>query len=228
MVKPQRLILFDIDGTLLKTDGAGRRATRLAMEEVFGTASTLDSHNFSGKPDWQTLNELLSEHGYTSEAIGEHMPRFEQAMGKHMQAIIGEHITTVCAGAMQAVETLRADDRYLIGIVTGNTTASAKVKLMAGGFDPKWFPVGAYGSEAPIRNELPPLALQRAIAYSKYEIQPEQVMIIGDTVMDIECARALGAVAVAVTTGYTERDALIAGNPDYLLDDLTTFASILE
>lgn len=228
MSRPERLILFDIDGTLLKTDGAGRRATRLALLEVFGTESTVDTHNFGGKPDWQTLYELLRDHGYTPESLGEYMPTFEQAMSKHMSMIIHEHMTTVCPGAMESVEALRDDDRYLIGIVTGNTAASAKVKLLAGGFDPLWFAVGAYGSESMNRNDLPPLALQRAIAHTRREIKPEEVVIIGDTVMDIESARALGAVAVAVTTGYTQREALVANNPDYLLDDLTTFTAILE
>ena len=227
MQKPERLILFDIDGTLLKTDGAGRRATRLAMEEVFGTASFLDQHNFSGKPDWQTLYELLKDDGYTVESIGEAMPTFEQAMGKHMSAIMPEHTTTVCTGAMETVKSLRDDARYLIGIVTGNTTASAKVKLISGGFEPDWFPIGAFGSESIDRNNLPPLALQRAINYTQYDIQPHEVIIIGDTVMDITCARALGAIAVAVTTGYTKREDLVANNPDYLLDDLTGFSSIL-
>jgi phosphoglycolate phosphatase-like HAD superfamily hydrolase len=102
------------------------------------------------------------------------------------------------------------------------------VKLRAAGYDPAWFPVGAYGHEAMERNHLPPLALARAVEHYRQPIQPEQVMIIGDTPADVACARALGAKAVAVGTGFCERADLVACNPDYLIDDLSTFLDILD
>lgn len=215
-----RLLLFDIDGTLLRTKGAGRHATRQAMLEVFGTASRIDTHDFGGKPDWQTLVELLSDHGYDEHRIGEHMPRFEEAMSRHLSEAVRTHPAHALPGAMEAVAAVREHDELLPGIVTGNARKSAAVKLRAAGYDPDWFVAGAFGSESIDRNALPPLALERAALYCGCEIAPERVFIIGDTLMDITSARRLGAVAVAVTTGFTDRNTLAAANPDYLLDDL--------
>jgi phosphoglycolate phosphatase-like HAD superfamily hydrolase len=125
------------------------------------------------------------------------------------------------------VGTLR--DRELpLGIVTGNVASTAPVKLRAAGYDPDWFPVGAFGSEALDRNELPTLALERAIRHFEIDVAPEQVVVVGDTPMDIACARALGAVAVAVCTGFSKRADLEGAQPDYLLDDLTAFTSALS
>ena len=221
------LILFDIDGTLLWTKGSGREATRAAMVEIFGTCGALDTHSFGGKTDWQTLVELLEEAGLTSDHIEEQMAAYEVAAARHLTQIIGSYPATPCPGALDLVYALRQRDDVLLGIVTGNTSATAPIKLRAGGFDPDWFPVGAYGSEAMNRDNLPALALERAIRHAGCEITPEQVIVIGDTPADVACARALGAQAVAVLTGFSSREDLLATKPDHLLDDLTGFLAIL-
>lgn len=219
----ERLILFDVDCTLLQARGAGREATRLAMQEVFGTTSRLDTHAFDGKTDWQTLVELLEEHDYDEVRIGDVMHHYEEAMGRHMAAVIGRYAVEACAGALELVARLRRQPDTMLGVVTGNVSTVAPVKLRAAGFDPDWFPVGAFGNEAANRDDLPPLALARAVAHYQRDIKPEQVIIVGDTAQDIACARALGAVAVAVATGPSPVDTLAAAQPDYLLVDLTTF-----
>lgn len=224
----KRLILWDIDGTLLHTRGAGRRSTHDAMVEVFGTASTLETHVFGGKTDWFTLAELLRDHGLTAEDIGHAMPRYEEAVARHLRRCIDPTQSEACPGALEAVAALRADaDNTLLGIVTGNCASTAPIKLEAAGFDPTWFPVGAFGSEAIERDDLPALALQRAIAYSGWKLTPADVTVIGDTVADIACARALGARVIVVATGHSTREALIAAQPDHLLDDLTTVLDYL-
>ncbi len=218
-----RLILFDIDGTLLMTGGAGREVTQLAMQEVFGTASRVDAHYFGGKTDWQTLVELLEEHDYDEARIGEVMHHYEEAMGRHMAAVIGRYPARACTGALELVQRLRQQPDILLGVVTGNVSTVAPVKLRACGFEPDWFPVGAYGNEAANRDHLPPLALARAISHYGLPIAPERVIVVGDTPTDIACARALGAVAVGVATGLVPYDELAAAAPDHLLVDLTTF-----
>lgn len=224
----KRLILWDIDGTLLHTKGAGRRSTYEAMIEIFGTASTLETHIFGGKTDWQTLAELLADHGFTAQDIGHAMPRYEEAIARHLRACIDPAQSAACPGALEAVTTLRADTHHTLqGIVTGNCASTAPIKLESAGFDPVWFPVGAFGSEAIARDDLPALALERANAYSGWGLRPSEVTIIGDTVADIDCARALGARAIAVATGHSTRDALEAARPDHLLDDLTMVLDIL-
>lgn len=222
------LILFDIDCTLLLSGGAGRAATRHAMLEVFGTESQLGNHEFSGKTDWQTLVELLHETGHDESSIGEYMPIYRQAMERHLTRLIGEFAVRPCPGALELVAALRQRDDVLLGIVTGNVSTTAPIKLRAAGFDPEWFPIGAYGDEAMSRNQLPFIALERARQHYRHPIEPEHVVVVGDTPMDVECARALGAVAVIVGTGFCTREELDAARPDYFLEDLSEFGRVLS
>ncbi len=219
-----RLILFDIDGTLLWPKGVGRVASKLATEEVFGTTPDLDNHYFGGKTDWRTLNELLPRAGFSEAEIERRLPAYNEAMGRHLARIIGDFPVQAIPHAHEMVaETLRRE-HLIPGLVTGNVESAAPIKLRAAGFDPDWFRIGAYGSEAADRNDLPFIALERAQQLTGTTIRPDEVVIIGDTRADIECARALGAVAVAVRTGYAvQPEELIASQPDYLLDDLSQF-----
>jgi phosphoglycolate phosphatase-like HAD superfamily hydrolase len=218
-----KLLLFDIDGTLLISQGLGRSAKALAMKEVFGTDAGVMTHPFGGKTDWQILNELLHPLGWTTDTIGEHMPRYQQVFAGHMQALSQHHVATALPGALELVCEMVARDDVLVGVVTGNTSETAPVKLRLGGFDPAWFKVGAYGNESHNRNDLPKLALQRAIAYTGQSISPRDVWVIGDTVADVECARALGANVVVVLTGFEDKALLLASQPDVVLEDLREF-----
>ncbi len=219
-----QLILWDIDGTLIMPKGVGREATRLAMLEVFKTDAGLATHYFGGKTDWQTLLDLLPSQGFTEAAIQESLPAYAKAVAQHMSRIIVDYPVEQCPGAHALVTELHRIGHPLQGLVTGNTFSIAPIKLRAAGFDPDWFVVGAYGNESPNRNDLPPVAVARAEKLSGRKIAPEQVIVIGDTPADIACARALGAVAVGVRTGYaTNPTELAEAKPDYLLNDLTTF-----
>ncbi|MGB7337932.1 MAG: HAD hydrolase-like protein [Phototrophicaceae bacterium] len=219
----RKLLLFDIDGTLLHSKGASREAKALAMEEIFGTAGNVRTHAFGGKTDWQILREVLEPHGITGLQIGQKMPTFERAFAENMAKIIGNFDVQALDGAQELVTYFDQRDDIMLGLVTGNTSLTAPVKLKAAGFDPAMFVVGAYGSEADNRNDLPKLALDRAIAKARHDIAPENVIVIGDTVNDVLCARAIGAQVVTVFTGFEERDVLIASKPDIMLDDLTSF-----
>jgi phosphoglycolate phosphatase-like HAD superfamily hydrolase len=220
---PIELILFDIDGTLVLTRGAGRASTKLAMLDVFGTDAGIDSHHFGGKTDWFTLAELLAERAYSHDAMRQIMPQYEQAIANHLGRIIGDYAIVPCPAAMDVIHELRRRGSPTMGILTGNVSTTAPIKLRAAGFDPEWFPVGAYGSERMERDDLPALAVERAEKILGRRIAPEQVVIVGDTPADVSCARALGAVAVAVLTGFSSREELAATQPDYLLDDLSQF-----
>jgi phosphoglycolate phosphatase len=218
-----QLILFDIDGTLLLPKGAGRASTKLAMMDVFKTHGDIDQHNFGGKTDWQTLNELLKSEGYEHETVRQMLPTYEVNVAQHLHRIIGDYAVESCPGALEVVTELRRRNTPLLGLVTGNVSTTAPIKLRAAGFDPGWFVVGAYGSESPDRNDLPLLAVRRAERLLGKLILPEEVIVIGDTPADVACARALGAVAVVVMTGFSSREEMMATQPDYLLDDLTSF-----
>jgi phosphoglycolate phosphatase len=222
-----RLILFDIDGTLVLTQGAGREATRLAMLDVFGTSANIETHHFGGKTDWQTLVELLAPLGITYDDVKRAMPDYNRVMGAHLERIIGQYSVMACTGTLELVDYLHQHSSALLGLVTGNVSNAAPVKLRAANFDMSHFPVGAYGDDAMNRDDLPILALTRAQRHYGHPIEPEQVVVVGDTPADVQCARALGAVAVGVMTGFATREAMEAAQPDYLLDDLTTFTAVL-
>ena len=223
----KRLVLFDIDGTLLISRGIGREAKRRAMLECFGVTGDLDSHVFGGKTDWGILADLLAPHGFSSADIGREMQAYESVMARHMSEIRTEFSAQAIPHALELVATLREQDDALIGIVTGNTSQTAAIKLEMAGYDPSWFPVGAYGHESAARDDLTRLALKRAGAYAGRSYKRTEVIVIGDTPADIQAARAIDAVAVAVCTGYAERDRLVGSDPDYLLADLRTFMDLI-
>jgi phosphoglycolate phosphatase len=218
-----KLLLFDIDGTLLIGKGLGREAKAFAMQEVFGTDAGIRTHPFGGKTDWQILVEVLTPHGYTREQIGAQMAHYEQRFAVHMAALVAQFDVQACPGAHDLIAHLRQQADITLGIVTGNTSYTAPIKLQAAGFDPAWFAVGGYGNESDKRADLVRFALERAIKHTGQPISATDVIVIGDTVNDVTAAKALGAYTVTVFTGFEERDALIASNPDVMLDDLTTF-----
>jgi phosphoglycolate phosphatase-like HAD superfamily hydrolase len=227
-----KLLLFDIDGTLVWTRGAGRAAMQQALVTLFHDDDTLrerlrtrvETHVFGGKTDWLTLTELLGQDGFTGNAVREIVPRFNEAMGISIEAMITAFDVQPCTGARALIDTLKQHDQVRLGLVTGNVSSSAPVKLAAAGFDPRDFPVGAYGNDALERDDLPLLALHRANDYYQRDFTPHDTIIIGDTLADIQCARACGMRVAAVCTGYGKRAELADARPDWLLDDLTGFA----
>lgn len=217
------LILFDIDGTLLKSHGATREAKKRAVWDVFKIEIDFSEYHFGGQTDWQTLVDVLAPHGVGAITIGRKMPAFEGVFAGHLNALIGNYRVESLPGTHELIAYLLRRDNVFLGLVTGNTSQTARVKLRAAGFDPDIFVAGAYGNESDDRNTLPQLAIERARAITHRAIESQYVYVIGDTVADIACARAAEAVAVAVATGFADREALIAARPDFLLEDLTEF-----
>ena len=223
-----KLILFDIDGTLLISRGIGREAKRRAMLETFGEVGNLDQHVFGGKTDWQILADLLAPYGKSPDDIGREMAAYERVMARHMRDIKDCYRADALPHALDLVTSLRDRADTIVGLVSGNTSMTADIKLEMAGFERDWFAVGAFGNEAAAREKLTRLALDRAEATAARSFAGPDVIVIGDTVADIDAARAIDAVAVAVCTGYTERGLLRDGEPDFLLDDLHSFiASVM-
>ena len=223
----KRVVLFDIDGTLLVSRGIGREAKRRAMLECFGLTGDLDNHVFGGKTDWGILVDLLAPHGLSSAEIGRAMDVYETAMARHMQAIRSAYQAQALPHAFDLVAKLRGQSDTLVGLVTGNTSKTAAIKLEMAGYNPDWFPVGAFGNESPRRAGLTRLALQRAQRFAGRQLNGSGVIVIGDTPADIQAARAIDAIAVAVCTGYAPRDSLMRCDPDFLLADLSTFMDLV-
>ncbi len=223
----QRLILFDIDGTLLMSNGIGREAKRRAMIEFFGTTGDIDNHVFGGKTDWRILADLLESEGKTVDDIGESISEYQDVMARHMDTVKGDFTVEPIPYAMDLITTLRDRDDVVLGLVTGNCEKTAHIKLEQAGFDPDWFVVGAFGNESADRDDLARFAVERARNLDETPFTGEKVVVIGDTNADIQAARAVDATSVAVTTGYVHRDKLISCDPDYLLADLSTFVDLI-
>ncbi len=222
------LVLFDIDGTLLRAAGCGRAATELAMREVFGTVGGLTDYRFEGRTDWNTLLHLLKPEGFSEADVEAALPRYGAALHRHMSAIIGNYRVETLPGTRELVSTLRRHPNVTLGIVTGNMQQTADVKLRAAGFDPGEFAVVAYGSEAPLRRMLVPLVLERAARHAGRPFDPANVVFIGDTPDDIDCAHSIGGRAIAVCTGYVERGELEKHPPVTVLDSLADQDTVLR
>lgn len=222
-----KLVLFDIDGTLITSRGAGRRAMRTALERVFGAAGGIDQYDLGGRTDTRIVHDVMGALGWQPARVTERLDEFFEAYLGGLTSEIGDgrHVVTL-PGASAVVARLAQAPEALLGLVTGNIEEGARIKLLPTGLWPH-FRVGAYGSDHMDRRRLPSLAARRAQALVGHAFAPTDVVVIGDTPHDIDCARAFGAVAVAVTTGQYTRDQLLADRPDHLFDDLGDVDKVL-
>jgi phosphoglycolate phosphatase-like HAD superfamily hydrolase len=222
-----RLFLFDIDGTLVTARGAGRTALQQALSATYGTAGDIERYDFRGKTDPRIVLDLMRGAGVADEVIEARMAACFDAYVAELDRHIGDGArVTVLPGIADIVRALSARDDALVGLLTGNIEAGARVKLRPTGLSPL-FRVGAYGSDSMDRRRLPAVACARARAVVGREFPFDRVTIIGDTPLDVDCARACGAVAVAVATGYHPHGELAACAPDLLFSDFSDVASAL-
>jgi phosphoglycolate phosphatase-like HAD superfamily hydrolase len=214
-----RLFLFDIDGTLVSVRGAGRTAFARALEETYGTAGTIDRYDFRGRTDLRIVHDLMTEAGLDTERIRGRVDACFQAYVRELTKIIGDGSRVqVLPGVAEVVRRLGARPDAVIGLLTGNIEAGARIKLAPTGLWPL-FRVAAYGGDDADRRRLPPIARERARALG-HDLTFDRITIIGDTPLDVECARGCGALAVAVATGQHPAHELATCEPDLLFDDL--------
>ena len=214
-----RLFLFDVDGTLVSARGAGRAAFGRALTATYGTAGAVDTYDFRGKTDPRIVWDLLRGAGLDDAAITRGLDAFYAAYLEELRRAIGDGSRVqVMPGIAEVVGALAARDDALVGLLTGNIEAGARLKLAPTGLWPR-FRVGAFGSDDMDRRRLPAIACERARVVAGREFPFERVTIIGDTPLDVDCARACGAVAVAVATGLHPRDELVACAPDHIFTD---------
>ena len=215
----RRLILFDIDGTLVR-GGPAKSAFLGAMAETYGTTGDPDRVSFGGKTDPQIARELLSDAGLDRAAIDDGFPMLWVRYLERLEAALETNPMTVLPGVRDLLEGLATRDDVALGLVTGNIAGGAKLKLGSAGL---WghFAVGSYGSDHEERDELPIIALGRAEERWGRAIEPTQALIVGDTPRDIACGRACDIRTVAVATGTYSAEALGAAGADHVLADLS-------
>jgi phosphoglycolate phosphatase-like HAD superfamily hydrolase len=215
-----RLILFDVDGTLVECGRQVRPLFGEVLVEVFGTTGDIDGYDFAGKVDPQIVLDLMAGAGLERPAVEAELPRFRALYLERLDRCLARGGIRLLPAVGELLERLagRSGDAAL-GLLTGNWEPGARTKLAP--FDlNRFFPFGAYGCDAVERSALPPVALARAARATGRRFAPEETLIVGDSVHDIRCARAHGIRCLAVATGRTPAAVLAAAGPDWLVPDL--------
>ena len=218
-----RLILFDIDGTLIDSGGAGVRSLDLAFRKVFSVLNAFQGISMAGKTDTQIIKEGLIKHGLSMDdfdaIIEAYLLQLRQEIrneGKHTKP-----------GIYEILEQLNLMEDIGLGLLTGNLEQGARIKLEP--FDlNKYFPSGAFGSDDEDRNKLLPFAVNRFEEMFDKRIDIGKSIVIGDTPRDVECAHIYGAVCIGVATGPYSMDELTEAKADYVLKDLSDHMNLLQ
>jgi len=221
----QKLLLFDIDGTLLLTGRAGEHALRVAFKERFGVDDDLSSISFAGSTDGAIARQMFAP--YDIPPTPENIADLFDGYVHHLALELPRREGTVLPGIVALLEALHGREDCVLGLLTGNIAKGAELKLSHYGV---WdfFEFGAFADDHVDRNKLGPVAHSRAVEKHGSSFEAEDVFVLGDTPRDIDCARAAGFVAVAIATGSYGKDELAAHRPDFLFEDLSDTQGVLK
>ncbi len=219
------IFLFDIDGTLLSSGGAGKAAMEAALESEFGTPRSAGGVPFSGRTDRAITQDLFHFHGI--EWSNTNWTRFLAAYLGHLPSCLSRHNGTVLPGIDKLLELLVLRDQTALGLLTGNVRHGARLKLGHYGLF-EYFGFGGFGDHHLSRDDVAGEALKVIENEFNGSVEREKIWVIGDTPLDIRCARSIGVQAVAVATGFHPLDELAAERPDLLLPDFSNPAPLLE
>lgn len=218
---PRRLVLFDVDGTLLDAGGGGRRAVFRALRAVFGTTGPTEGVSFAGRTDPQIARERLEAVGWSRDAVDARLDQLWDAYVAELRRELSAAPPRVLPGALALLERVAAaGGETVTGLLTGNVREGARLKLEAAGIGWERFAVGAFGSDHADRPELPAVAVRRARERTGIDFAGREVVVIGDTPFDVRCGDRLGTRTIAVATGGASREELAAERPDHLFADL--------
>jgi phosphoglycolate phosphatase len=220
-----KLVLFDIDGTILQSGGAGERALSLALRKRFGKEETLENIELAGKTDIWIAHRIFEAHGI--EAHAENLAHFLEGYLGYLKSELHGSDGSLLPGFPAIIEAVEALPHVAIGLLTGNLRRGAELKLGHYGVLDH-FSFGAFADDSPERNRLGPFAQKRAAAEHGTEFQPRNIYIIGDTPHDIACAKAIDARSVGVATGRFTRADLEAAGADFVFDDLSDTGRVIE
>jgi phosphoglycolate phosphatase len=228
MLKCRKLVLFDIDGTLVLTGGAGMRAMNRACEEIIGHVDALQDVPLAGRTDWSILHDTLSRIGH--ELDERLFAELKDSYLKHLATEIlepGRGVKAVMPGVREVLDELDKGDDLFLGLLTGNFEQGARIKLEH--FDLwRYFRCGAFGDDAADRNALVPFAVKRARTHGVPELPPSHIFVVGDTPHDVACALAAGAVPIGVATGSSSVEHLRASGAEIVFRDLSDVGEVVK
>lgn len=216
----KKLALFDVDGTLVHSGGAGKQALTRAFSELHGLSGAMEGITFAGLTDPAIVRDIfrvkLGRESVSSEDVARVLGCYEELLAEEVWKVPG---AAVCPGVQDVLDALARCPEIAMGLLTGNIEAGARLKL--GRFDLHgYFAFGAFGSDSEDRSVLASLAAERGRAHTGATVEGKDLFIIGDTPRDIACGRHLGVTSVAVATGPFAIDELASHDPDHLLPTL--------
>lgn len=218
------VILFDIDGTLVRTGGAGKVAMEAALQEEFGVEKMIDSVPYSGRTDRAIGRDLLTVHGI--EPNEANRQKLHEGYLNRLPDALQAKPGVVCPGIEPLLNRLRTEEKLFLGLLTGNVRRGAAAKLSFFGLW-DYFVTGGFGDDHFDRDDVARSALAAVQGHLQSTVDPNQVWVIGDTPLDVSCARAIGAKAIAVATGWHSYDELAESQPDLCLPDLSDYESLM-
>lgn len=214
----QRLVLFDIDSTLINTGGAGVQALKLATKKRFKIDDDLNGVEIAGRTDSGIVRQILAKHGTqpTDEELQSFFDTYLELLARRLPICEGY----VLPGITKLLEHLESRPPITLGLLTGNLARGAQLKLEHYGLW-KYFPFGAFADDHHNRNELGIVARARALEHTGWQFAPSSIDVIGDTEHDVACGKAIGARTIAVATGSRPREELGKSKPDLLFDNFS-------
>jgi phosphoglycolate phosphatase len=226
--RPRALLLFDIDGTILLTGGAGMRCMVRAGREVFGPSMSWEGIELSGGLDPLLVAEAAARSGlpFCERSHGDFRTRYLDLLPGELRAAGAQ--VRILPGVREVIDALRGRADAVLGLLTGNYPEGATCKLAAVGIDPSWFPVTAFGDEAPSRPALVAVALGKLAAREGRAPDPGRVIVIGDSPRDVDAALRNGCRAFAVATGKYGMEELLAAGAHRVVRDLSDPSPLLE
>ena len=219
-----RLILFDIDGTLIDSGGAGVRSLDLALKDLFCIENGFHGISMAGKTDTQIIKEGIMKHGLSANGT---IDAVIKAYLNYLRREINNDRKHVKPGIYEVLEELKPLQDLGLGLLTGNIEEGARIKLEPFRLN-EYFPAGAFGSDDEDRNNLLPIAVKRFEELFQQKIEADNCIIVGDTPRDVECAHIYGAMCIAVATGPYSYDDLIEAGADYVVHDLSDRNALLQ
>ena len=223
-----KLILFDIDGTLVNSSRIGRKALGQALLHVFGTIGALETFEFAGKTDRRIVRDLMAGEGWSDSGIDDRLSDLDDHMAAAGRDLFTSETVWACLGIPALLEELGRREDVVPALLTGNIRHTAVLKLTAAGIDPGQFVGGAFGSDSLERDDLFDIALERVHQTTGRRFDRSQTVIVGDTPDDIRCARNGGGRAIAVATGPYPAELLDRHQPDYLFPNLAQTDDVLR